>query len=115
MAIWLLEDNDERIKTFVDLFPDIIIHKTSKSFIKDLKANNKPGDILYLDHDLGKTTPEDPNCGMDVVRFLEEKHLPLGHIFVHSFNSYASRVMVARLRSCRYSSFLQSLDNLGKK
>lgn len=70
------------------------------------KDRNDRLDILSLDHDLGGTvfqSSDSPECGMEVVRYLETHRCRIGQVIVHSLNWTAAIEMVKRLRAAGYS------------
>lgn len=101
-TIVILEDDDNRIETFLEMFPWAKVVKTANECIKLLK---KPCDLLFLDHDLGGEIYVDTdhkNTGSEVVRWIEEYRPKIKKIIVHSYNSAASDVMVKVLNRCGY-------------
>ncbi len=67
-------------------------------------------ETAFLEHDLEDMSymnTSSPRCGMEIVRFLEQKaakepaefeHLKKVRIVIHSWNEYASPIMVDRLQ-----------------
>lgn len=65
-----------------------------------------PFDIVYLDHDLGDDVYQnsaDENCGMEVVRWVEEHKPKVGRFVVHSMNHPAACEMMQRLVDAGYA------------
>ena len=73
----------------------------------------------FLEHDLGDVSYANtgsPECGMEIVRFLEEKakkepkefeHLKKVRVTVHTWNEHAGPIMVDRLRKIGLSAELK--------
>jgi hypothetical protein len=112
--IIILEDDDNRIKKFVALFPSAQIVKTAKECIdildrqvarQAMSFSNKICDLLMLDHDLSGEIYVDPNSentGSEVVRWIEKYKPYINEIIVHSYNHPAAMVMTETLISCGY-------------
>jgi hypothetical protein len=74
-------------------------------------SNEPRWDIVSLDHDLGFeefVDSEREDCGMEVVRWLENNAYVLGHentwpreIIIHTSNFIAGKIMAGRLRDCK--------------
>jgi hypothetical protein len=121
--IIILEDDDNRIKKFVSLFPSAQIVKTAKECIdlldqvgaredapteQSARSNkgNKPCDLLMLDHDLGGEIYVDTNkenTGSEVVRWIEKNKPEIKEIIVHSYNSSAVSTMMDALLKSGYN------------
>jgi CheY-like chemotaxis protein len=104
--ILLLEDNELRIERFEEHFAghELHIHRTTTSFLNEL-AKGDQWDYIFLDHDLGKESMQDPNeqnTGMEAVRWMENNQAWAGTIIVHSWNSSAAGQMVKRLQKEGY-------------
>ena len=64
----------------------------------------------FLEHDLGDVSYSNtgsPECGMEIIRFLEKKakkepvefeHLKKVKVVIHSYNEHASPIMIDRLK-----------------
>lgn len=120
--IIVLEDNEERIKKFIELFPSAVITRTAKECIDILERqiarhgmsySNKSCDLLMLDHDLGGeiyVNPNNFNTGSEVVRWIEKNKPSIKEIIVHSYNSSASEGMVDVLARSGYNAKRQPFD-----
>lgn len=63
-------------------------------------------DEVYLDHDLGGeqfVDSELKNCGMEVVRWMEDNRPSVGKVTIHSLNTVAALEMSRRLSDARYA------------
>jgi len=114
--ILVLEDNQERMKYFRRAFPGLVWSETAADCITNLTQAEAIGE-LWLDHDLGQenyVNSNRPDCGMEVVRFLEQNELQLkiNKIFVHSHNTYAAQQMTLALQKADYNAVLYPFRNL---
>ena len=106
MNVLICEDNLERIKKFKRaLINDtlFIVH-ASKDAIAYLRSGTI--DVLFLDHDLGKTglpEPSDEKSGYGVAEWLERnpKYRPK-KIVVHSLNSDGAENIMRALPGAQY-------------
>lgn len=117
--ILILEDNEERIKKFVDALDSgdnyIAIVAYAEYCIQYLK--NADFDILFLDHDLGDKTmvPSGPGTGYEVACWLEErpdKQPPV--IATHSMNPSGTEKMLQALPDAFYTPGIWSDARLSK-
>jgi len=106
MRILVLDDNDNRLKTYKYHLSgtNVTCVKTAKDCIEKLKDNDY--NFVMLDHDLGDEVFVDsnrPDCGMEVVRYLEANLTKTHCIFIHTANDYARNNMVGKLKSAGYN------------
>lgn len=100
MKILILEDSDERQRTFRGnlIGHSVEIHATATAVISRLQAEK--WDWLFLDHDLGGKTmvPSGPGTGYEVACWLEQHpdRMPW-QIVIHSFNNTGAARMKATL------------------
>ena len=100
MRIFVLEDNDERLRWFMDNFQDqrLVVTNDSRLAVMMLKAVTF--DVAFLDHDLGQRafTPSDEMSGWAVAAELadDERHEKT-EVIVHSHNTQAANRMFFRL------------------
>jgi DNA-binding LytR/AlgR family response regulator len=90
MNIFILEDNEERMKWFNTTFSDCaIIHTDNVSVgIEAIKNNNY--DIIFLDRDLGEKNP----CGEELTEvMMKEKLAQDACIVIHTNNPWGRRIM----------------------
>ena len=91
IRIFILEDDDNRIKQFRKNFinAELTITKDSKDAIKILRKQ-LPYDYLFLDHDLGgqQMTKSGENTGYEVAQWLSKNALkkPKLGLYIHSLN-----------------------------
>ena len=91
IKIFILEDDDNRIKQFRKNFinADLTIVKNSKDAIKILRKEF-PYDYLFLDHDLGgkQMVASGNNTGYEVAKWLSKNKAkkPKFELYVHSLN-----------------------------
>lgn len=83
-------------------------------------AEDKPFDVVYLDHDLNGEVYVDSSrkdCGMEVVRWIVANMPAIGEIVVHSMNTTAGNLMVRALvdagYKARYQWFMGLVADLG--
>lgn len=89
MKILILEDDDNRRKSFMRnlIGHDVTIVDRSKAAIERLEAGE--WDALYLDHDLGGEVMVESgeNTGYEVAKWLEmHKERQPKHMILHTFN-----------------------------
>jgi len=98
-GILFLDDSARRTSTFLFDYPSATCVETAAACIAALK-DDAPWNVVCLDHDLGGETFVDSSredCGMEVVRWIEE-HQPSVKLFVvHTYNPGAAGVMVDAL------------------
>ena len=99
MKILILEDDENRVATFVKHLPiwlDVTYVTTAEAAIEHLSTEEFS--VVFLDHDLGGEVyvdPSNPNTGSGVVRWMLENvetvHDP--DIIIHSMNTPAAQPM----------------------
>jgi DNA-binding NarL/FixJ family response regulator len=104
MRILFLDDDPVRTARFLEREPDATCVETAGECINQL--HHYDWDQVFLDHDLGgeiyvESGRED--CGMEVVRWLEQNHCDISRIIVHSYNHAAAEQMVERLKATGYA------------
>ena len=107
MKIFVLDDNDERLKSFKKYLPHIYGFDCVMVFAKDVaEARGKlvefqPFDVAFLDHDLGDEifVPSiNPNTGFRVAEFIKDNDIGVAKVFVHSLNAPGSIKMEQLLK-----------------
>jgi hypothetical protein len=90
--IYILEDNEDRIRQFRDVLatiaPDVPVRfwRSAHAMIADLVDGLEHASIISLDHDLNRVGDEpDPGSGYDVAKLLEEL-IPCCPIVIHTSN-----------------------------
>jgi len=90
--IYILEDNEDRIRRFraaaADIAPDVPVRLwcSAHAMIADLVDDLQHASIISLDHDLNRVGDEaDPGTGYDVAKILEEL-IPCCPIVIHTSN-----------------------------
>lgn len=109
MRILFLDDNGPRTETFlravaINSKDRIYTTKTAEGCISRLE--DEEWDYVFLDHDLGDEIFVDsnrPDCGMEVVRWLEANKKNIHCIFVHTANEPARNAMVKKLKAAGYT------------
>lgn len=101
-----LDDRTKRIHSALRQYAadyDVTIVCNVKECLRQLSSNN--WDVVSMDHDLRGVDfedPDSPECGMEVVRYLEKTGWPEGKpkpVFkIHSSNLFASHLMMMCLR-----------------
>ena len=104
MKILFLDDSLDRHAQF--RFDGACLVFTADECIQKLKEST--WDLVCLDHDLGNQTfvnSADRNCGMEVVRWMEQNKpkIYLNIVIVHSWNGSANKEMSKRLADVGYS------------
>ena len=104
MNILFLDDNSQRLKSFKSKVPSAKTCKTAQECIEILQKQ-EVWNIVFLDHDLGgeemvESGRED--CGMEVVRWIQENEPQIRNIIVHSHNGPAGMEMVNKLQDAKY-------------
>ena len=103
--IFILEDNEDRIKFFKWYFknPEYEVFYTKEvDEAKALFTINQPFDIILLDHDLGDEVYVDSNelnTGYQFAKFIVEKDLSKSFIIIHSLNIVGAENMKAVLKT----------------
>lgn len=115
--ILFLDDDEERISMFLneqlDLQPgsEIDVARSAGEAIRLLETNMY--DQVDLDHDLdGKTYVDmnDPNCGMEVVRWMVEHCPQVPEVVIHSWNYQAAQQMESTLKAHGYNAVCTPFD-----
>ena len=90
--IYILEDNDERIRQFraaaAAVASDLPVRfwRSAHAMIADLVEGLEHASIISLDHDLNRIEDEpDPGTGYDVAQLLEEL-IPCCPVVIHTSN-----------------------------
>lgn len=115
MKVLILEDDQERAKTFLQRYPDAVVVDSAHDCIKHLSEH---WDVVYLDHDLGGSSMPDSvreDCGYEVVRHILEhqpEHLRQTKFVVHSANPIRARIMAEDLRRAGYNAEHKPFINL---
>lgn len=97
IKIFILEDNNERIKWFKRKITDLVKREFELFISKDIDAaiklyeENKPFDIYFLDHDLGGRVfvdSREENTGYTFAKYLKEKNITGENeeVYSHSLN-----------------------------
>jgi CheY-like chemotaxis protein len=81
---FLLDDDDFRIRWFIERLTSITIAKEAPDAISILDSH-PPFNFLFLDHDLGNFNGTEGD-GLQVARHLATQALTGAHIFIHSHN-----------------------------
>jgi len=101
MNVLFLDDNPARTKVFLTYYPHADTVDTAVDCIKAMQQ--KPYDVVFLDHDLGGESFVDPlrdDCGMAVVRWITDPLKftdPVSVYVVHSHNHRAAETMAELL------------------
>lgn len=106
MKLLFLDDDHQRAKVFRSHYPMMTHVETAADCKAAIEKAENIG-VLCLDHDLGGqhyVSSFDPECGMEVVRFLQERSYQekIGLIVVHSLNQPAAKEMVLKLKDANY-------------
>jgi len=96
--IYILEDNDERVRQFraaaADIAPDVPIRiwRSARAMIADLTECLEHAKIISLDNDLNPlpTDADDPGSGYDVAKLFEQL-IPCCPIIIHTSNAERGR------------------------
>ncbi len=103
MNILILEDNEERIKWFKNIYRHhkLYITKDIKDALRLISAYEF--DILFLDHDLCEENLTSLNNGYEFVKKLIEFRLQKrAVIYIHSMNPTGANVMLNTLKGTGY-------------
>jgi CheY-like chemotaxis protein len=104
----VLEDNDERIRSFAKIFRDkkivadfVINAENCVNLLETVKY-----DIIFLDHDLGGEVYvnfRDSNTGSEVARKINEKKIDLhgAIVIIHSFNEIGAEYMKQQIKGSK--------------
>ena len=102
VLIFVLEDNDERAKWFMEAFKD---HKLVLANHVDVAMpilDTIKFDVLFLDHDLGNKAyvpVTEHNTGSTIANMLRTSANKATPVVVHSWNCPAAKFMLELLRS----------------
>lgn len=106
MKIFILEDNQDRMDFFLDLYRKEKIVCTAFVNSAKLWLEDYEYDVLFLDHDLNEHNLEaitQKETGYDFVKYMVEKGLQKqAVIYVHSMNPAGAQSMVNLLQSNGY-------------
>ena len=110
--IFLLDDDDFRIRWFLERLTSITIAKEAPDAIAIL--DNYPAfDFLFLDHDLGLFTGTEGD-GLQVAQHLACKGFTGKNTFIHSHNQFKAAEMRKALRRAKVVPFGQfEIESLG--
>jgi len=103
MNILFLDDSEERIKTVKKHYPDAVCVKTASECIDLLSRYSF--DVFFADHDLGDevfVNSDRPDCGMEVIRWIDKNRPEIAQIIVHTNNEPAGIRMVEMLGKAGY-------------
>jgi type II secretory pathway component PulM len=103
--ILFLDDDPGRIRWLRSQAPSATCCETAEELIAALSEAQGSIERLFLDHDLGGemyVNSDEPNTGMEVVRWLESHPKAIGTVVVHSLNATAAQAMIERLASAGY-------------
>ncbi len=93
-SVLFLDDSPIRIGKFLSRIPFATTVQTAKECIE--KLQEREWDLVSLDHDLSGEIHVDSNredCGMEVVRWVQENKPKVENFIVHSLNIYAAEQM----------------------
>jgi len=99
MRIFILEDDERRIKIFTNKLKDHTLElATSVDQAKSILLKNKetPFDVLFLDHDLDGmvfVNSEWDNTGYQLVKYIVENKILYGYAVIHSQNPDGAKAM----------------------
>ena len=102
--VLFLDDDRTRTEAFLRRCPDATTVETAAGCIQQLQEND--WELVCLDHDLGGevyVNSKREDCGMEVVRWVEQNCPDVKTFVVHSYNGYAAPMMVQRLRDAGYA------------
>ena len=105
MKVFVLEDDNERIRYFKETFNDVDLYTNAYDAIRALRK--KVYDVILLDNDLG----DDAGSGIDVATFLHDTKDNRNNnaiIIVHSWNTPATasiKGLLSRAYCFSYGSF----------
>lgn len=114
MRIFIVEDNNERIETFKEMFADIpeaeLFITTTASEAKKVLEENKDlaWDMLFLDHDLGGRVyveSADQNTGYQVAKFIKDNDIKYYNAVTHSLNPMGAANIQGILKDCNHIPF----------
>jgi len=117
MKIFILEDNEDRIIYFRQLFidHDLFVATTAREAILALDGTTE-FDLIFLDHDLGGEQMVDmknTNTGSEVVRYLVTIADKVNSIiFLHTQNPVAARAMRCTLKENDFRVFIKPFTSL---
>lgn len=106
MNLIFLDDDENRCNLVRKKLPGMVKYAhTAQDCIKRIQEMEEIS-ILFLDHDLGGEVYVDTDredCGMEVVRWIENNNPLIRNIVVHSMNKPAADEMVQRLQDASYN------------
>lgn len=100
-----LDDDEVRNKMFRSKCPWCTMVETAEDAIAQLEKQS--WDFVLLDHDLNGeqyVSSDSDDCGMEVVRWIEENKPQIEKIMCHSHNEEARIEMNERLKAAGYDS-----------
>lgn len=104
MSVFILEDDENRIRKFRSAIPSaIMVDNVDEA--KEVLSKDEKWEIAFLDHDLGGEVMVDAskyNTGTTLVRWLIEQGIKIDTVVVHSLNDNAAMGMVTDLRKAGY-------------
>lgn len=103
MNILILEDDAERIGSFVKKYADHSLTITNNATLAINYLKNDKFDVIFLDHDLGGKQMDwvEENCGMVVAKWISENPIE-SKIIVHSFNTPRAMTMLSLMPGSIY-------------
>ena len=120
MNILFLDDSKERQKSFKSKVPSATVVTTAQQCINAIQKQ-EVWNIIFLDHDLGgeeMVESQREDCGMEVVRWIQENEPQIRNVIVHSHNGPAGVEMVNKLLDSKYKAsylpFSTMINNLEK-
>jgi CheY-like chemotaxis protein len=110
--VFLLDDDDVRIKWFLERLTSITFAKEAPDAIAILDSY-PPFDFLFLDHDLGLFTGTEGN-GLQVAQHLAQHCFEGLNTFIHSTNQNGATAMHKALRKATVVPFGQfEIESVG--
>ena len=103
MKIFILEDNEERIKKFDFFYKNHELIFSDNTTDALLKLSRTEFDILMLDHDLDENNLTSYNNGYELCKKMIEFNLQKqAIIYIHSMNPSGANVMLNILKDNEY-------------
>ena len=108
MNIFILEDDEERMKKFRrNLIGHIIFHSDNVENAKEILLKESI-DIIFLDHDLDNRVYVDsnePNTGYQLAKWIFENNIKYSRLIVHSLNDAGRRNIKSILKNAELIPF----------
>jgi type II secretory pathway component PulM len=104
-VILFLDDDPGRIRWLRSQAPSATCCETAQEMIAAFSDAQGSIEWLFLDHDLGgeiHVDSNEPNTGMEVVRWLETHRKEVGTVVVHLLKTTAAQAMIERLACAGY-------------